>query len=557
MKIKFVCNWCEKEVEQDIKNYKKQPGNFKLCKSCRCKEVANRKEIKEKIKNSIKNIWLFNEKYKEKISKSLSNSLKNSWKNRIYRSPKNKSKWSDILENFNKNSDRFELISTEDNWIKNSIITIKCKYCNSSFNVNPLRLKNSIRCMFCKDYNSKEQRLKRKFDEIKDFFNNYEIEKIKWDGTRNSKFNFKCKNGHIFHLNNWQRIMKKGEKKEFCKTCAFYNGKLMSEIKSENYIFLDTFKNEDNQLGFNFICPNGHKNKILFYKWARGYRCEKCFNEINVRSNSEKDILNWLKSYNINIVENSRSIISPLELDFYLPDYKLAIEFNGLYFHSEKGGKNKNYHLNKTNLCKEKGIQLIHVFENEWINKQDIVKSIILAKLRIFERRIFARKCQIRELTNKEYRDFVELNHIQGFVSAKHKIGLFYQDELVQICSFGKSRFKKDEIELIRHCSKLNTQIIGGLSKLLSYYNFSNLVTYVDLRYGNGSGYKNWELIEQTKPNYWYWKSGYILESRIKYQKHKLKNLLEKFDPNLSEHENMLNNGFTRIWDCGNLKLKK
>ena len=276
-------------------------------------------------------------------------------------------------------------------------------------------------------------------------------------------------------------------------------------------------------------------------------------------SDKQKELSNWLKSLNIKVIENNRTQITPLELDLYLPDYKLAIEFNGLYWHSEPI-KDKNYHLNKTNLCKEKEIQLIHIFENEWLNKQDIVKSIILAKLGIFNQRIMARKCQIKELSNEEYKNFVELNHIQGYVPAKYKIGLFYQDELVQICSFGKSRFKKGEIELIRHCSKLNTQIIGGLSKLLSYYKFDNLVTYVDLRYGNGNGYKNWKLIEQTKPNYWYWKyfsnEGYILESRMKYQKHKLVNLLENFDSNLSEYENMVNNGFTKIWDCGNLKLK-
>ena len=275
-------------------------------------------------------------------------------------------------------------------------------------------------------------------------------------------------------------------------------------------------------------------------------------------SNKERETYDWLNELNINVVESDRTQIAPLELDIYLPDYNLAIEFDGLYWHSENLGTPKNYHLNKTNLCNEKGIQLIHVFENEWDNKKNIVKSIILAKLGKFERRIMARKCLIKELSDSEYREFVEANHIQGYVPAKYRVGLFYNDELVQICSFGKSRFKKDEIELIRHCSKLNTQVIGGFSKLLSYYNFDNLITYVDLRYGNGNGYKNWELIEQTKPNYWYWIRGSeILESRMRYQKHKLKDALENFDSNLSEWENMINNGYFRIWDCGNLKLKK
>ena len=275
-------------------------------------------------------------------------------------------------------------------------------------------------------------------------------------------------------------------------------------------------------------------------------------------SNKEKEIVNWLKQTNIKVIENDKSQITPLELDIYLPDYNIAIEFDGLYWHSELF-KDRNYHLNKTNLCKEKGIQLIHIFENEWDNKQEIVKSIILAKLGIFNQRIMARECEMMELTNEEYNNFVELNHIQGYVPAKYRVGLFYNNELVQICSFGKSRFKKDEIELLRHCSKLNTQIIGGFSKLLNYfikkYKTKNLVSYVDRRYFDGNGYKNWKLIEQTKSNYWYIKNG-ILESRMKYQKHKLNRLLKNFDSNLSEWENMVNNGFFRIWDCGNLKFK-
>ena len=247
-----------------------------------------------------------------------------------------------------------------------------------------------------------------------------------------------------------------------------------------------------------------------------------------------------------------------MELDLYLPDYKLAIELNCLYWHSELF-KDKNYHLNKTELCLEKDIQLIHIFENEWLNKPEIVKSIILSKLGIYNRKIYARNCLIKEISNKIYKQFVELNHIQGYAISRYRYGLYYNDELVQICSFGKSRFKKNEIELIRSCSLLNTQIIGGFDKLVKYFVSKHepeiLISYVDRRYFNGHGYKNWTLIEKTNPNYWYTKNG-ILENRIKYQKYKQINILEKYNKNLTEIENMYNNNFTRIWDCGNLKYK-
>ena len=221
---------------------------------------------------------------------------------------------------------------------------------------------------------------------------------------------------------------------------------------------------------------------------------------------------------------------------------------------------NKDYHLNKTELCLEKDIKLIHVFENEWHNQSEIVKSIILSKLGRYDRKIYARQCNIKEISNDEYEQFVELNHIQGYTPAKYRYGLYYNDELVQICSFGQSRFKKDEIELIRSCSLLNTQIIGGFDRLIKYFvsehEPDNLISYVDRRYFDGHGYKNWTLIEKTNPNYWYISSNYILESRIKYQKHKLFRLLDKYDENLSEYENMVMNGYTRIWDCGNLKYR-
>ena len=125
------------------------------------------------------------------------------------------------------------------------------------------------------------------------------------------------------------------------------------------------------------------------------------------------------------------------------------------------------------------------------------------------------------------------------------------------------NRFKKDEIELIRSCSKIGYCIVGGFDKLIQYfikkYEPEKLVSYVDRRYFNGNGYKKWNLIHETKPNYWYWKknnSNLYLESRMKYQKHKLKDLLENFDESLTEAENMANNGYLRIYDCGNLKFE-
>ena len=316
----------------------------------------------------------------------------------------------------------------------------------------------------------------------------------------------------------------------------------------------DSYINDDIYSFKCLICGNEFESDGTNYQHVT---C-KCRKNVSLL---ELELVEWLKSLNILIEHSNKNIIYPLELDIYLPDYKLGIEFDGIWWHSENAGTDRNYHLDKTIRCNIKGIQLIHVFENEWLNQQDIVKSIILSKLGRYDRKIYARQCKIKELLDSEYKSFMELNHIQGHVPAKYRYGLYYNDELVHVCSFGKSRFKKGEIELIRSCSLINTQVVGGFDKLIRYfvseYKPEVLISYVDRRYFDGHGYKNWKLIGDTKPNYWYIKKNgnMILESRMKYQKHKLFRLLDKYDSDKSEYENMCDNGYLRIWDCGNLKF--
>jgi len=284
--------------------------------------------------------------------------------------------------------------------------------------------------------------------------------------------------------------------------------------------------------------------------------CPECNKKYH--SKFEKEISNFLESLNIKFIQNDRQLIKPFELDFVIPKHKIAIEFDGVYWHSENINSDKNYHLNKTIDCKEQEYQLIHIFEDEWKTKQEIVKSILKSKLGIYDFKIGARKCILKELTYKDIKKFIKENHIQGSVYSSINIGLFYQDELVQVCTFSKSRFnKKYDYELLRFCSKLNTQVIGGLSKCISYFkkNYSGtLISYADKRYSDGLGYlsSGFKLVGNSKLNYWYILNGNRY-SRIQFQKHKLSKLLSSFNPSLTEWENMQLNGYNRIWDCGNL----
>ena len=296
-------------------------------------------------------------------------------------------------------------------------------------------------------------------------------------------------------------------------------------------------------LRFHNISVTGHRNSSSLEKELSLFLCEE------------------------KIITNTRSIIDSNEIDLYLLKYKIGIEFDGLFWHSsyddESDYKIKNKHLNKTNLCRDKGIQLFHIFENEWLNenKRDIWKSIIGSKLGKNDK-IYARKCIIREISdNSLIREFLENNHLQGFVGSSIKLGLFYNDELISLMIFGKIRYsKKYEWEMIRFCNKKYLNVVGGASKLFKYfirnYNPKTIVSYADKRHSGGQLYKTlgFEHSHDSAPNYFYFKHGnIILYPRVKFQKHKLEKKLENFDLNLSESKNMFNNGYRKIWDCGNM----
>lgn len=259
------------------------------------------------------------------------------------------------------------------------------------------------------------------------------------------------------------------------------------------------------------------------------------------------------------LVEHARrDIISPSEIDFYIPEKNIAIECNGVYWHSEVGGQtDRLYHFNKTEECRKKGIHLIHVWETEWNTQRDLVESRLKSKLG-FSDNIYARKTEARVISKEEARSFLSLNHLQGPVGSSVELGLFHEKELVAVMTFGKPRFKGDyQYELLRYCSKMGCNVIGGASKLFSYfvnnYSPSSVVSYSDRRWNTGGLYEKLQFqhINTNPPAYHYTKDYLRLENRIKYQKHKLGTLLESFDPNLSEWENMRQNGYDRVWDCG------
>ncbi len=298
----------------------------------------------------------------------------------------------------------------------------------------------------------------------------------------------------------------------------------------------------------------------------QGFTCPKCRPPINYSSSSsEKELSNFIKNETQQeIITNDRSLIYPLELDILIPAKKLAIEFNGLYWHSEKVLKKsrklnnldvKNYHLNKSDLCNEKGIQLIQIFEDEWTFKKEIVKSKLKQILGVNQnsKRIHARKCIVKEIEPKIKNEFLEEFHIQGKDASKIKLGAFFEDKLISIMTFGKgniskgSKSKEGIWELNRFCSNSNYHIPGIAGKLLSYFKKN----FADRRWSQGNLYYKlgFELEHITKPNYWYIKNFQrIHRFNLRKTKDDPKDILEWV---LRQKE-----GYSKIWDCGNLKFK-
>jgi len=343
------------------------------------------------------------------------------------------------------------------------------------------------------------------------------------------------------------------------------NKKLNQKI--ENLINInddDTFDIYCEKCNFIFNISNSlYKNR----KRANTTVCTICNPIGSSKSGYEIQLQDFIKeNYKKEISINKRNIISPLELDIYFPELKLAFEFNGLYWHNELYKEN-NYHLNKTEKCEKQGIQLIHIWEDDWLYKQNIVKSMILNKLGETHNKIGARKTEVKEITdNKLIREFLIKNHLQGFVGGKVKLGLFFENELISLMTFGKRRVamgKKstndNEYELLRFCNKLNTNVLGGASKLFKYfinnYNPKEITTYADRSHSNGNLYEKlgFEFVKKTVPNYYYIINR-IRYHRFNYRKDKL--VKEGFDSNKTEHEIMLERNIYRIYDSGNLKFK-
>lgn len=282
-------------------------------------------------------------------------------------------------------------------------------------------------------------------------------------------------------------------------------------------------------------------------------RCPVCFPRSI--SMEEQKIQQLLKELGVRFTSNDRAAISPLELDIFIPEKKLAIEVNGAYWHHDRGSARPL--IEKTKQAAAAGIQLLHFWDHEVNENFDAVSSIIKSKLGLLQRR-FARKLKVSDIKSMEAAEFLKRWHLAGFARAKIHLALVGEAGIEAVASFSPNRFKEDgSWELVRFASR--GTVVGGLSRLIKEFRAREtgpLVSFADARYSTGSAYRKlgFRLEGLTKPNYFYIKGGVRLH-RQQAMKHKLPHLLANFDPNLSEYQNMVLNGWLRCFDCGSYKF--
>ncbi len=311
--------------------------------------------------------------------------------------------------------------------------------------------------------------------------------------------------------------------------------------------------------GASGVCPV--KYSTLKDRLTDGWEFETAFTKkiSEQTSQTEDELAEWVKSFDIKVIRNDREILSGKELDIVIPSLNLAIEYNGLYWHSELF-KSKNYHKQKLDLCLKNNLNLIQIWEDDWRDKQNIIKLLLQHRLnKSMQTRVYARNTNCDFVSGKELKNFLNMNHIQGFTGGSVSLGLRdKQGSLVAACSLLRCNDNDACWNLVRYATSCN--VVGGFSKILNKFseNFNgNIKTFADVTLFTGEMYEKagWDFVRFIPPDYMYVVNGKRYH-KFNYRKAKFsKDPSLKYEDGLTEHQLATLNNIFRIYDAGKKKF--
>lgn len=310
------------------------------------------------------------------------------------------------------------------------------------------------------------------------------------------------------------------------------------------------------------------------------FQCNVCAGEY---VKGQFEIYEFLKEFDPNIKLEVREIIGRKVIDIYSEKFKIAIEYDGLMYHSygvsssskfNKLNINKKHHVNRMVELNKEGIRLFRVWDIEWLFSKEKWKNILKNAFLNNNSKIYARDCKIKDVNQKEAKMFMNNNHMQGYASAKYYYGLYKDNILISLMTFGTSIRSKGEWELLRFCSLNGINCIGGASKLLKHFERTHkpesLISYANLRWSEGKIYDilGFNMIKIVEPSYFYFKPNYdktgLIYHRTKFTRTNIEKYcnegsygIKSFEKDNTEFENMFNSGYRIIYDCGMKKYVK
>lgn len=317
----------------------------------------------------------------------------------------------------------------------------------------------------------------------------------------------------------------------------------------------------DSKYRIRYVCDECGKESIeswQFLKYRTVHHCTPCTHCLPKNppvSIEEHEVTDYIESLGFTVTHYDRGFLGEYGADIVIEDKKLIVEYDGIFWHSELF-KHSTYHLEKTMLAAEKGYRMVHIFSDEWVYRKNIVKNrlaMLLGKYSDNEP-IAARDCTVGTVSSSESEKFLDGNHLQGYVNAKWTYGLYHDNKLVALMSFGTNRYGKG-IEMFRYCPLMGYRIQGGAGKLFSHFVKENpevdtITSFADARWStDGAFYTKlgFAMEAMSDPGY-FLVDGDIRRNRMQFQRHKIAG---PDDDGKSENDITLERGLYRIYDCG------